>query len=175
MKEAEISKVRHIFEGHDIDGSGTIGSKEFGQCLGELNHPLANDITYVQSSLTVVDVDKSGEIEWEEFLMFVAHESGKSVPAKLLPEHMALNQAKIIADYASFKDKTLNDASGSIWDSTDAMSGGGKHPSKPAAPKPAGGGGGGGAAVEKIFKQILQAIDGNGQKLKGIKNILVPP
>ena len=36
-----------------------------------------------------------GEIEWEEFLMYTAHEAGQTVPSKLLPVHMVQNQVKI--------------------------------------------------------------------------------
>lgn len=62
-----------------------------------------------------------GEIEWEEFLMYTAHEAGQTVPNHLLPVHMVKNQAKILETYAALKEETLNDASGSIWDSKDTM------------------------------------------------------
>jgi len=178
MSSEDIAKVRKIFDGHDIDQSGTIGTKEFGQCLCELNHPLGNDISYVQSSLAVVDVDRSGEIEWEEFLMFVAHESGKFVPSKLLPEHMANNQTKILADYARHKDKTMNDASSSIWDSGDTLSA--TDAPKPQAPAPAPAKAAGsqvanGGTIEKLYKSMLSALQDNGESLQVIKDMIVPP
>jgi len=180
MSEHDINIVRKIFNGHDLDRSGTIGSKEFGQCLCELKHPLGNDINYVQASLAVVDVDKSGEIEWEEFLMFVASESGKSVPPKLLPEHMQKNQDKILAEYAKHKDKTLNDASDSIWDSTDAMSSSATKASSvsgttPAAAPAKAASTAAPKAIEKLYKNMLAAIEDNGESLQVIKDMIVPP
>ena len=98
-----------------------MASREFGPALKKLNHPNADDVSFVQHCLNVVDTDNSGEIEWEEFLMFAAFEMGMTVPKELLPEAMALEQKNIIAAYSTFKDRILNDASGSIWDSSDAM------------------------------------------------------
>lgn len=53
-------KVRKIFDTYDLDKSGTISTSEFALALTDLQHPLAQDVDFVQKSLKVVDVDKSG-------------------------------------------------------------------------------------------------------------------
>merc|ERR1719460_1106588 len=115
MTTKDIVKVRKIFDTYDLDNSATISTSEFALDLTDLKHPMAQDVDFIQKSLQVVDVDKSGEIEWEEFLMYTAHEAGQTVPPKLLPVHMVKDQGKILASYAALKEQTLNDASGSIW------------------------------------------------------------
>ena len=57
----DIVKVRKIFDTYDLDNSATISTSEFALALTDLKHPMAQDVDFIQKSLQVVDVDKSGE------------------------------------------------------------------------------------------------------------------
>ena len=62
MPAKDIARVRAIYMRYDLDSSGTISTSEFALALADLKHPMAHDTDYVQKSLTVVDVDKSGDV-----------------------------------------------------------------------------------------------------------------
>ena len=62
MPATDIARVRAIYRRYDLDSSGTISTSEFALALADLKHPMAHDTDYVQKSLTVVDVDKSGDV-----------------------------------------------------------------------------------------------------------------
>eukprot|EP00656_Telonema_subtile_P002428 TRINITY_DN11075_c0_g2_i1.p1 TRINITY_DN11075_c0_g2~~TRINITY_DN11075_c0_g2_i1.p1 ORF type:complete len:234 (+),score=48.42 TRINITY_DN11075_c0_g2_i1:55-756(+) len=189
ISPCRIFKARTIFDGHDLDRSGTISSREFGTALGELKHPNADDPSFVQAALRVVDTDNSGEIEWEEFLMFAAFEMGMSVPHRLLPEEMRVNQKTIITNYATFKDVVLNDASGSIWDSTDSM---GKSidpatavqsplpPDEQEAATPdffgdIEGDGEADTDLQDVYRALVKRVQQQQETLYAIKNMILPP
>lgn len=56
----DIVNVRKVFDTYDLDHSVTISTSEFALALTDLQHPLADDVEFVQKSLKVVDVDNSG-------------------------------------------------------------------------------------------------------------------
>lgn len=106
--------------------------------------------------------------------MYTAHEAGHTVPPALLPAHMVKDQVslrlclffhfvalqkKILASYAALKEETLNDASGSIWDSKDSA---GANKSKGGGTQAKGGSGGDGPdgeAIERMCVELGRKLD----------------
>ena len=66
ISEEQIEQCREIFNLYDKDGDGTIDSRELGDIMRSLGIYPSNE--EVLEMLKEVDTDKSGKIDFEEFL-----------------------------------------------------------------------------------------------------------
>ena len=66
ISEEQIEQCREIFNLYDKDGDGTIDSRELGDIMRSLGIYPSNE--EVLEMLKEVDTDKSGKINFEEFL-----------------------------------------------------------------------------------------------------------
>jgi calmodulin len=64
--KSEIESFRHVFNSHDMDGSGAIGVVELRGILRAMGY--RPDLDEQQRLLDEVDLDHSGEIDFDEFL-----------------------------------------------------------------------------------------------------------
>jgi len=63
---SEFEDFRHAFAAHDVDGSGAVDVVELGGALRWLGYPVTVEVQ--QELMYDVDVDRSGEIDFDEFL-----------------------------------------------------------------------------------------------------------
>merc|ERR1719498_628064 len=76
LSEEEIEEIREAFNLFDADGSGTIDPKELKAAMQSLGFEAKNQTIY--QMINDIDKDKSGEIDFEEFLdMMTAKMSDK--------------------------------------------------------------------------------------------------
>merc|ERR1719387_641815 len=65
LTDAQIQDFKLKFDRFDTDGSGNISTKEVGDVLKDLGHDVAHEI--VQVLVNEIDLDHSGEINFDEF------------------------------------------------------------------------------------------------------------
>jgi len=66
LTKEEIAEYRSVFNTFDADGSGAIDEKELKQALDAMGYKPSDDD--VKAMIAEVDADRSGKIEWSEFL-----------------------------------------------------------------------------------------------------------
>ena len=76
LSEEEIISYKREFNSFDADGDGTISAEELANVLRSFGDEVTeNDVRKV---INTFDIDKNGSIEFNEFLIMMAHkESGK--------------------------------------------------------------------------------------------------
>ena len=72
----EISKYKEAFRSLDRDGNGSISIQELGTLLSSLGQ--APSSAELEQIIIEVDTDKSGNIEFEEFLVMMVRRDNKS-------------------------------------------------------------------------------------------------
>merc|ERR1719387_2908372 len=65
LTDAQIQDFKLKFDRFDTDGSGNISTQEVGDVLKDLGHDISLDI--VQILVNEIDLDHSGEINFDEF------------------------------------------------------------------------------------------------------------
>lgn len=70
LGEDKIEECKKIFNEMDIDGTGDIDLQELGNCLNSLGCPLKE--TELNKIIKEFDENKSGRLDFEEFLSIVA-------------------------------------------------------------------------------------------------------
>lgn len=79
--DQEIAKLRECFGALDGDGSGSIGVEELDGPLIGLG--FADNTEQIEEMIDDVDDDKSGQIEFEEFLAIIKSADSKEKTAKI--------------------------------------------------------------------------------------------
>jgi len=107
--ESEIAELKQVFASFDKDSSGHIDAKELKQVLQELK--MYENDAQVQSLIKEVDTNKSGTIEFNEFLDIVlAIKSGKGSKlnfAKVYSKQKELVQVQGFAGVHSFAEEEM--------------------------------------------------------------------
>eukprot|EP00659_Diplonema_papillatum_P006173 gene6173-9451_t len=80
LNNSQIEGLRECFNHFDSDGSGAIDVHELGNVFHAFGQELSDD--ELQQMIKDVDVDDSGEIEFEEFLMLMIHNFGSDESAE---------------------------------------------------------------------------------------------
>lgn len=80
FREAQLADFKRLFLKHDKDNSGTMGTMELGPVLRELG--IEVDMARVIEAVASVDSDKSGEVDWEEFVSLMEKYRQLSVQEK---------------------------------------------------------------------------------------------
>lgn len=84
LTEDEIAEFKDAFALFDEDGDGTITTKELGNVMRKLGQkPTQADL---QDMISEVDTDRSGTIEFNEFLVLMAKKMKHSDPEEELRE-----------------------------------------------------------------------------------------
>ena len=76
FSDAEVANLKKCFDSLDNDGSGTIGATELEAPLIGLGFADARE--EIVDMVREVDVDGSGEIDFEEFLLIIKNSNTKS-------------------------------------------------------------------------------------------------
>merc|ERR1712226_616846 len=66
FRENEIKQFRAMFNEYDEDHSGAMSTQEIGAVLRSLGYAVSLPI--VKEAVASVDVDNSGEVDWDEFV-----------------------------------------------------------------------------------------------------------
>lgn len=66
FREDQVKQFWKMFKQHDADNSGTMSTQEVGAVLRSLGHEVS--LPMVQEAVASVDVDNSGEVDWDEFV-----------------------------------------------------------------------------------------------------------
>ena len=74
LNNSQIEGLRECFNHFDADGSGAIDVHELGNVFHAFGQELSKE--ELENMIRDVDVDDSGEIEFEEFLMLMIHNFG---------------------------------------------------------------------------------------------------
>ena len=76
LSEQEIATMKREFLSFDSDGDGTISSQELSTVLRSFGDEVSEE--EVKKVINTFDIDKNGTIEFNEFLIMMAHkEAGK--------------------------------------------------------------------------------------------------
>ena len=75
LSKKEIAKYKEAFRALDRDGNGSISIQELGTLLSSLGQVPTPD--ELQQIIIEVDTDKSGNIEFEEFLVMMVRKDNK--------------------------------------------------------------------------------------------------
>ena len=76
LSEEEIATYKQEFNSFDADGDGTISAEELADVLRSMGDDVTED--EVRKVINTFDIDKNGSIEFNEFLIMMAHkEAGK--------------------------------------------------------------------------------------------------
>jgi len=70
LSKAQQAELMSAFRKFDLNGNGTIDSKELKSVMSQLGHPMTD--SQVDNVLTKLDTDRSGCVEWEEFAALMA-------------------------------------------------------------------------------------------------------
>ena len=71
LSEKEIASLRREFLSFDSDGDGTISAEELAGVLQSFGDEISED--EVRQVINAFDIDKNGTIEFNEFLIMMAH------------------------------------------------------------------------------------------------------
>eukprot|EP00746_Dinoflagellata_sp_MGD_P153181 gnl/MRDRNA2_/MRDRNA2_84111_c0_seq1.p1 gnl/MRDRNA2_/MRDRNA2_84111_c0~~gnl/MRDRNA2_/MRDRNA2_84111_c0_seq1.p1 ORF type:complete len:934 (+),score=214.51 gnl/MRDRNA2_/MRDRNA2_84111_c0_seq1:127-2928(+) len=66
FREKELAHLKRLFWRFDRDGSGSMATEEIASLLLELGHEVSMPV--VAEAVASVDEDRSGEVDWEEFV-----------------------------------------------------------------------------------------------------------
>lgn len=62
----QYNQLQEEFKRFDLDGNGSIDAKEFQTIMKSIGQTFTDE--EVKKQIAEVDLDKSGTVEWEEFL-----------------------------------------------------------------------------------------------------------
>eukprot|EP00814_Leptocylindrus_danicus_P017924 CAMPEP_0116020328 /NCGR_PEP_ID=MMETSP0321-20121206/9733_1 /TAXON_ID=163516 /ORGANISM="Leptocylindrus danicus var. danicus, Strain B650" /LENGTH=154 /DNA_ID=CAMNT_0003491001 /DNA_START=96 /DNA_END=560 /DNA_ORIENTATION=+ len=74
LNAEEVEEIREAFNLFDTDGSGTIDPKELVEAMKSLGFETKNQVVY--NMIADVDKNKSGEIDFNEFLELITSKIG---------------------------------------------------------------------------------------------------
>ena len=80
---ASVLELQKVFHRHDADGNGTLDVEEATECLIELNlYSTAQDVSTLFQAL---DADKSGALDWDEFVVLARQASAANLVVDFIP------------------------------------------------------------------------------------------
>lgn len=81
LSNTQIQGLKECFNHFDKDGSGSIDREELGEVFAAFGQEMSEE--ELEQLMDDVDDDKSGEIEFEEFLMLMVNNFGEEAQAEL--------------------------------------------------------------------------------------------
>ncbi|KAL4929883.1 uncharacterized protein BDV17DRAFT_260291 [Aspergillus undulatus] len=100
LTQEEIDQFKEVFSGFDKDGNGDIDAKELGEVMRSLGQ--APTEAELQDIIDELDVDRTGTIDFEEFLILMSRKVKDSDPEAELRSAFAVfdqdNSGTISAD-----------------------------------------------------------------------------
>lgn len=102
----DMAKIREFFNAHDSNGDGVISYEEMKEMMNKMNISMSDES--VKNFFNQIDIDKSGEIEFGEFLdwyttlMDLADEEAMKVVTRL-EQQTTFTRTELEAIYDNFK------------------------------------------------------------------------